>query len=254
MKRVSVVLPTYNRKDLLGESVSAVLAQSVSPSEVIVVDDGSDDGTPEFLRKEFGGSVTIESLVHSGLPAVARNHGIARSTGDVLAFCDSDDVWLPRKLETQLEYMDRTGSPFSCTDAFVHGSTTRYLDRHNFRYATSGKNLFWGNFVINSSVVLERDFLGGDRFPEKQIFRGYEDYLLWLRLSTRGGIDYLSQPLLHYRIHNESLSSANRRRDAYVQMRIIFSTPAIVRHPLIGAAKTLKYVLTILSEAMRKQR
>ena len=98
---VSVVIPTYNRKAAVARAVRSVLAQSVAPSEVIVVDDGSDDGTADALVAEFGDSVTVLRTERRGV-ASARNAGVAASTSPLIAFLDSDDEWLPHKLETQL--------------------------------------------------------------------------------------------------------------------------------------------------------
>jgi GT2 family glycosyltransferase len=109
--RVSVVIPSYNRADMLEATVRSVLAQTVAPLEVLVVDDGSTDDTPAVCAR-FPAPVRTIRQENRGLPG-ARNRGIAEARGDWIALCDSDDVWRPRKLEIQLAAMARTGGEWS---------------------------------------------------------------------------------------------------------------------------------------------
>ncbi|TVR53593.1 MAG: glycosyltransferase family 2 protein [Spirochaetaceae bacterium] len=107
---VSVVIPTYNRKAAVARAVRSVLAQSVAPSEIIVVDDGSEDGTSDALAGEFGSSIFVLRTERHGV-AAARNAGVAASSAPLVAFLDSDDEWLPHKLETQLPvFADDSGA------------------------------------------------------------------------------------------------------------------------------------------------
>ncbi len=96
-RRISVVIPTYNRAALLPETLRRVLAQTSPAEEVILVDDGSTDGTAEMVAAIFGPRVTLRRIANSG-DLAARNHGIAAATGDLVAFCDSDDLWEPELL------------------------------------------------------------------------------------------------------------------------------------------------------------
>jgi glycosyltransferase involved in cell wall biosynthesis len=97
--RLSVIIPTYNRASLVRAAVDSALRQSVPPHEVLVCDDGSTDDTVVLLQQGFADvpKVKVLSLPHSGLPAAARNAGIAAASGEWLGFLDSDDVWLPEK-------------------------------------------------------------------------------------------------------------------------------------------------------------
>ncbi|MEX0774299.1 MAG: glycosyltransferase family 2 protein [Phycisphaeraceae bacterium] len=108
MTRVSVIIPCYNRADLIGQTLDSVLGQTVPPDEVWVIDDGSRDASvavvEDYVRKS-NGIVRLVQQANAG-PSVARNAGLERATGQYIAFCDADDLWLPDKLQKQLAVMD----------------------------------------------------------------------------------------------------------------------------------------------------
>jgi glycosyltransferase involved in cell wall biosynthesis len=103
--RVSVIIPVYNTERYVRESIDSVLSQSRPPDEVIVVDDGSTDRTADILNT-MGGRITVLRQQQSG-SAAALNAGIARATGDLLAFNDADDIWLPEKLKLQCDLLSK---------------------------------------------------------------------------------------------------------------------------------------------------
>ena len=97
MSNITVIIPTHNRENVLGRALDSVLRQSKQPKQIIVVDDGSTDNTQEFLRLKYP-SITYIKQNQKGVSA-ARNSGIRAANYDWIAFLDSDDVWMPRKLE-----------------------------------------------------------------------------------------------------------------------------------------------------------
>lgn len=101
---ISVILTTYQRRRLLARALASVFAQTLTDHEVIAVDDGSTDGTAEFLRTQ---PVSCVRMAHSGNPAIARNAGLRRAQGDLIAFLDSDDRWQPTALAEMAEALDR---------------------------------------------------------------------------------------------------------------------------------------------------
>ena len=106
MLKVSAVIPCYNYGRFLGEAIESVLSQTFSAHEIIVVDDGSTDGTPEVARR-YGEKIRYHRTENRGVSA-ARNAGIALAEGDLIAFLDADDRWLPNKLECQVPVFDGT--------------------------------------------------------------------------------------------------------------------------------------------------
>src|SRR6267143_7088888 len=109
---VSAIIPTYNREAVVTHAVESILNQTYSHIEVIVVDDGSTDGTQERLLK-YGSRITVIAQKNAG-PAAARNRGIRASRGQLIAFLDSDDLWLPNKLERQISLMQKVGTAVPC--------------------------------------------------------------------------------------------------------------------------------------------
>jgi glycosyltransferase involved in cell wall biosynthesis len=105
--RVSVVIAAYNSEAYIAEAIESVLGQTVPPDEIIVIDDGSTDGTRGILDG-FSGRIVALSQANSG-QAVAVNKGLARARGELIGFCDADDLWTPRKLELQLALLDHDG-------------------------------------------------------------------------------------------------------------------------------------------------
>ena len=102
--RVSVIIAAYNAEAYIAEAVESVLGQTLPPDEVIVIDDGSTDGTRNVLG-QFGDRITVLNQTNSG-QAVAVNKALAAAQGELIGFCDADDLWTPRKLELQLALLD----------------------------------------------------------------------------------------------------------------------------------------------------
>ena len=115
MPLVSVIVPTYNRLPLLGPAIESVRAQSFTDWELIVVDDGSSDGTVEWVRALGDARIRCISLPHTGDVGRLRNEGARAGGGELVAFLDSDDLWHPAKLETQLTQMRAADASWSYT-------------------------------------------------------------------------------------------------------------------------------------------
>ena len=105
MGSVSVIIPVYNRVKSIGRALDSVLKQTYQPKEIIVVDDGSTDGTVDYIRENYP-QVTVLTQANQ-VPSAARNRGIAHSTGEWVALLDSDDIWLPDKLRAQVQIIEK---------------------------------------------------------------------------------------------------------------------------------------------------
>lgn len=220
---VSIIIPTYNRKNELLHTLKSVLNQTFKSFEVIICDDGSTDGTKEKVVELNDPRIKWVSGQNSGGPARPRNRGIAESQGEWLAFLDSDDQWKPEKLAKQLEALKSLEAKASCTNAFVMKyklicDQPYFEDSYNSLISFS--DMLKVNRVICSSMLLHRSIIektGG--FPEDSTFRAIEDYALWLTVSLLTDIAYLSEPLVIYRdqpemsIRGDILESEQRQKN-----------------------------------------
>ena len=210
--RVSVVIPTYNRAALLVEAVESVLAQTFADLEVIIADDGSTDGSAELVAALGDERVEVLRLDHSGTPAVARNAALARARGELVAFLDSDDVWVPEKLERQVAILHRSpGVGLVCSNSSVidedgNGIRDRYLPPDEGASGDVLAELLDVNFVVNSSAVARRELVEqAGAFSEDPRLRAVEDYDLWLRVAATCEVVYLPEALVGYREHGGSV-------------------------------------------------
>jgi glycosyltransferase involved in cell wall biosynthesis len=194
---VSVIIPTHNRRMLVLEAIASVRAQrDCSAVEVIVVDDGSTDGTDAAIA-EFAGSVRYVWREQRGV-AAARNLGAGMASGDWLAFLDSDDWWMPRKLSAQLAFHEaHPDISISQTDEIWIRRGTRVNPRRYHRKPSG--DIFLPSLrrclVSPSAVMMRRDLffcLGG--FDEG--LEVCEDYDLWLRVASRMSVGLVGEPLV----------------------------------------------------------
>jgi len=209
---VSVVLPTYNRADLMAEAITSVLSQTHSRLELIIADDGSTDNTEEVARSFSDKRIVYLKLPHAGLPAPPRNRGIEASKGEFIAFLDSDDLWLESKIEKSLNgFVKAPDAGIICSNEYIllehAGKTTEtYAPKKGNEQVISFERLFMGNIISSSTAVVRRccfDKVG--LFNESIGLRATEDYHMWLRIAAKFKVLYLDQPLGYYRIHEGSI-------------------------------------------------
>ncbi|ABC31391.1 Glycosyltransferase involved in cell wall biogenesis [Hahella chejuensis KCTC 2396] len=188
---ISVIIPIYNRADKLREALNCIYKQTVLPGEIVVVDDGSKDD-PEAVVKEFNDPRIKFKRQENGGPGAARNTAMAMATGRILAFLDSDDDWLPAKLEMQIAKWNelvREGKDCVMLDTFTSSSCNGVVKWHRkiVKDGPSFEGLILENTINGtSSVICEKDpvlQVGG--FPET--YRFAEDRFVWLTLARAGG-------------------------------------------------------------------
>ncbi|MGA2602767.1 MAG: glycosyltransferase family 2 protein [Verrucomicrobiia bacterium] len=207
---VSVVIPTYNYGHYICETVESALAQTYSPVEIIVVDDGSTDDTRERLAT-YGNRVRYIRQQNRGLSA-ARNTGIQAAQGAFIALLDSDDLWLPDKLERQVAVaVHQPDAGLVASEAFTICEDGQRLDfekercpREGFRELTVRDLLEFGAFSP-SSVLTRRDaLLDGGGFDEG--LKAAEDLEMWIRIAVRSRVLRLNASLTGQREHSGSMS------------------------------------------------
>ena len=214
--RVSIVIPTYNRADFVREAIASVLQQDYPDVDLIVVDDGSRDDTAAVVSG-FGPAVRYLYQENRGVSA-ARNRGVAASTGGLIAFLDSDDLWLPSKVSAQVAYFEAHPDAQAChTDEIWIRRGVRVNERRIHR--KHGGWQFLASLprclISPSAVMLRRtlwDRLGG--FDET--LPACEDYDLWLRLTAIAPVGFLPERLVVKRGgHADQLSRRTPVLDRY---------------------------------------
>ena len=186
--RVSVVVPTYNHADVLGRALASVVAQRVRDWEAIVVNNHSTDDTEGVVARIGDPRISLVRYANHGVIAASRNEGIRRARGEWIAFLDSDDEWMPGKLEACLALMTPgiglVGHGELWRDAAGRDRPMTYGPAARATYEAL---LYRGNCISTSAVVVRADALraiGG--FDEDPAIVTTEDYDLWLRLAQIG--------------------------------------------------------------------
>lgn len=210
----SVVIPTYNRRGRLSRTMDSVLKQTFADFELLVMDDGSSDGTREMVESYTDPRIRYEWAPNSGGPAVPRNRGIDMACGDWIAFLDADDFWYPRKLEVVAAAIAELPDVVAvCHNEYRHIETSgeRSLLCHGpYEDDFYRVMLTQGNRVSTSAVTVRRDFLAhhGLRFNTSRDYAIVEDYDLWLRIALSGGrYHFIDEPLGEYVIEGDNLTS-----------------------------------------------
>jgi teichuronic acid biosynthesis glycosyltransferase TuaG len=216
---VSIIMPVHNGAQFVAEAIASVRAQTRGDWELLVVDDCSSDETALIAGQHAAQDARVRMLrtaANVGSSA-ARNLGLAHRGGRYVAFLDADDLWLPEKLEKQLEFMWRCNASFSFTAYRKFGPDGAGGVIHA-RDSTSWRDMLKGNRVGCSTVVLDTHAHPRIAFP---IGLGrQEDYALWLSLLRPGAVARgLDEPLAMYRIHASS-KSARKLPSILAQWRV----------------------------------
>jgi GT2 family glycosyltransferase len=253
VKQVSVVIATYNRAELLRLTIQSILAQTLRPLEIIIVDDGSTDHTAEVCAS-FAPAVRYISQVNGGVSA-ARNAAIRAAKGDWIAFCDSDDLWMYNKLELQLGAIDATGAGWSVTGftligpegqsvadgeeafrlAFPIFSETgitpqshfaRWLEKRELQVGPESMPvytgdafgmLFLGNVVMPATAIVAREVIDRTGLFDES-FRVAEETEFFHRVAAQSRLTIVMKPLADHRVGHPSL--VTEKSDLLVQNAI----------------------------------
>ncbi|GEO03223.1 hypothetical protein AAE02nite_08870 [Adhaeribacter aerolatus] len=214
---VSIIMPAYNSSKFIGDSIQSVLAQTYSFWELIIVDDGSTDNTKEIVDTFIKLDKRIKYFWQlNGKQGRARNKGIEYSTGDYLAFLDSDDLWENDKLSFQINLINEMKVDL------VFGNCYLFDDHNRLGVTNIQKNIYFGElgikaFIQNNqvsilTVLCKRDIVVNVKgFSEKLDIQNAEDYHLWLRLMLSGYTFYSDDRVIAgYRQHSGSITNEDK--------------------------------------------
>jgi teichuronic acid biosynthesis glycosyltransferase TuaG len=216
MPLVSIITPSWNVENLIDETIRSVQTQTFGDWELLIADDRSTDRTPEIVASigERDPRVRLIRMPENGGPALARQAAIDEAQGRFLAFLDSDDLWLPQKLERQLAFARAKKAALSYTafrriDA-VHAVTGRLIE--------VPASLTYGQLLKNTAIatltaMVDREIAG----PVTMKNEGYDDFCLWLSILKPGRTAYgLNEDLARYRVRGSSVSSRPLRSARWV--------------------------------------
>ena len=202
MKRVSVVIPAYNKANLTVKVVESVLNQTYKDIEIIVVDDGSTDDTRQLICA-YGDKIKYVYKKNGGACS-ARNVGINLASGEYIGLLDCDDLYLPEKIKLSVDFLEKHPD-----FGFVHSAAYFTDDKDNIlrifshyksrRTGWIGKDLLFRDFICNSTVIVRKSCFKKVGFFDESIFTP-GDWDMWLRLAENYKAGYIDKPLVSYRV------------------------------------------------------
>ena len=252
---VSVILPTYNRGWVLREAIDSVLAQDFKDFELIVVDDGSTDNTGQILDS-YNQDLIVLRQSNRGVSA-ARNRGIAAAEGRLIAFLDSDDLWLPRKLSSQVDF-------FNSNPTAVINQTEEIWIRNGVRVNPKTRHHKFSGMIFERSLALclvspSAVMIKKNLFSKVGVFDeslpACEDYDLWLRISCQYPVHLIDTPLIMKRGgHADQLSKAPGLDKFRIQaLKKIIESGQLEPDSYRAAVRTLQEKCAIFAAGCRKR-
>ena len=254
--KISVIIPTFNRKHTLQRAIDSVLAQTFKPYEIIIVDDGSKDGTKEWLLQNYP-SVQYIHQPNNGVSS-ARNKGIQISQGSWIPLLDSDDEWMPEKLEHQSRFLEMNRD-----SSFCH--TNEIWIRNGVRVNQMKKHKKYGGDIFKHCLDICRispssSIIKKDVFEEVGAFDESltvcEDYDLWLRVTAKFNILFLDEPLIKkYGGHLDQLSRVPEGIEQYRirSLEKILSMGSLTETQFRSAKNMLIHKLNIYAKGLKKR-
>lgn len=205
--KVSIIIPLYNTKSLLKQTIDSVLAQTYTDWEIIVVDDCSTDGSFEHAQflAEKDSRIKVYKMDQNSGPGSATKFGFEKSSGGLVAFIDSDDLWAPDKLSKQITFMEENNYEFTCTDYEQINEDGESIHRViKCKDKAAYKTVLKTCPVGSSTVILTASLLRQVDIPT---IRKNNDYTLWLRLLKIYPCIYgMHETLMYYRVWSQSIS------------------------------------------------
>jgi teichuronic acid biosynthesis glycosyltransferase TuaG len=216
MPLVSIITPAWNSEAYIGATIASVRSQTMPDWEMLIADDCSSDRTAEVVESLARGDARVRliRLRSNGGPARARQAALEAAGGGYLAFLDSDDLWLPAKLERQIAFMHAKGAALSYTSFRRISADGRRIGRQRRIPSSLGYSQLLRNTAIATlTAMVDRRRAGKVSFRDA----GYDDFCLWLSILRQGHVAYgLNEDLARYRVRGNSVSSRPLRSARWV--------------------------------------
>lgn len=205
---VSVIMPAHNCSSFIKETIESVLTQDIQNIEILVVDDCSQDETANIVESINDNRIKLIKNDANFGAAYSRNLAISLSKGKYIAFLDGDDIWMPNKLKSQIEFMEKNNYWFTYTNYSILGNNKYYFSGPK---KITHRRFFRRNYVGCLTVVFKRDIMPNLSIPTT--IKSRNDYALWLKLSEKTNCYLFNEVLAKYRKHSgNSLSTAGARK------------------------------------------
>lgn len=252
---ISVIIPTYNRDQMVGQAIESVLEQEFKDFELIVVDDGSTDDTPDILSA-YGNDILVHRQINKGVSA-ARNKGIQLSLGRFIAFLDSDDLWMPQKLSQQIAFFKSKKDAMICQTEEIwmrDGVRVNPGRRHKKKSGMIFKPSLALCLVSPSAVMINKDLFDVVGFFDETL-PACEDYDLWLRTSCRFPIYLIDKPLIIKRGGHRDQLSKTPGLDKYriEAIKKVMESGLLSTEQYLAAARTIKEKCIIYAQGCKKR-
>lgn len=217
---VSIIMPAYNASNFIQESIDSVIKQSYGNWELLIIDDGSIDNTHAIIENNVSKESRIKGFFQeNGKQGKARNLGLEKAVGKYIAFLDADDIWIPRKLEIQLDEIHQFNADLVFSDSFIFSDSLSLQKKIKMNTL---KSVFIGNEAIETFLYKNRipiltvlakknKIMAVNGFSEKPSIQNAEDYHLWLKLLLCNSVFYGSEKTLAaYRLHENSATQSDK--------------------------------------------
>jgi len=204
---VSIIVPVYNSEGFILDTLQSILNQTYSNFEVIIVNDGSTDNTKNLLSQFIYNKSRFKLYdlkINQGVD-FSRNYALRVSKGEYVAFLDSDDIWLPKKLENQIKFHQETRALFTYTSIFfINELSIKYKSLYRAKYKIDYFYLLKHTIISTSTVMIHKSIYDNLEMPK---LKSGQDYASWLQILKNGHFAYgLNEKLVGYRVRKNSLS------------------------------------------------
>ncbi|MCL5257656.1 MAG: glycosyltransferase [Patescibacteria group bacterium] len=224
--RVTVLIATWNRKDLIGKAIESVLQQSFPSWELIVIDDGSTDGTEEVVAKYIfrDSRVKYIKIDHIGRIAVVSNRGLRLAVGDYIAILDDDDVWIDEdKLKKQVDFLDKNQLYVGCGGGMIgvdRAGNGMFRSLKPESDAEIKKRALCANPMINSATMFRRSIAEKIGFYDETLSQ-FADWDFWLKIGTMGKLYNFQEYFVLYLVWDKSSSFTKQKENARSALTIV---------------------------------
>lgn len=217
---ISVIIPTYNRGQLIQRAINSIIQQTYGPLEIIIIDDGSNDNTENIVHNIDSDNIIYIKQKNQGACS-ARNRGIIEAKGDYIAFLDSDDEWKPDMLEKQIKHINNINADISVCNYFVE-------ENNKFKKAIVNKKtntftldeLLNRNYITTGAILIKKELIKEVGMFDENMPR-YQDWELMLRIANKMEIPFLDELLLVQHVQQKSITRSTSKEKKYYALKRI---------------------------------